>query len=159
MDERSPEPSEAQGDRCFRCGRPTPPGVSLCEADNPGRIGAPSATQMHATILLGVIGGFVLLAFLARYLSGGVGPFEASVIGRTAAEESGAALYVRVTNLGTREASASCRVTRGGVTAPDDPIFLTDPIPPGGSVELERLLRAGTMLAAAPLDRVTVRCT
>ena len=73
-------PDEEFPSHCIKCGRPTAPGVSLCELDNPGHIKAPSATQVHGTMLLGVgigILGFLLLAQLAvRH----AGPFSGQVV-------------------------------------------------------------------------------
>src|SRR4030042_1207811 len=68
-------------DTCIRCGRPTPAGVALCERDNPGAIKGPSPTQAHGTILIGVIGGFVLLLLLLRLTTAGVGPFGSTLAG------------------------------------------------------------------------------
>jgi hypothetical protein len=118
-------------DTCVRCGRPTPVGVALCEEDNPGRIGGPSATQMHGTIFIGVVVGFVLLAAVARYSVAGIGPFEARL--ESAVQGSGGAIEVvlAVTNSGTREAISTCRLTRDGLPRDDDPVFRTDTIPPG----------------------------
>src|SRR5687768_8333029 len=70
-------PMAGPHDTCIRCGRDTPLGVALCEQDNPAHIKGPSATQVHGTIVLGLIGGFVLLALLLRFATVGVGPFGA----------------------------------------------------------------------------------
>src|SRR4026209_1203621 len=66
-------------DSCIRCGRPTPLGVALCERDNPGHTKGPSATQVHGTILFGVLGGFALLLVLLRLASSGLGPFPSAL--------------------------------------------------------------------------------
>src|SRR5437016_14590946 len=68
-------------DRCFKCGRPTPLGVSLCERDNPGHIKSPSSTQVHGTIVIGIVGGFVLLIGAWRFTSGRAGRFAESLGG------------------------------------------------------------------------------
>jgi hypothetical protein len=125
-------------DRCFRCGRPTPPGVSLCERDNPARVKGPSATQVHGTIAVGVIGGFIGFMLLVAALSGGVGPFSAEIIGQVTRADGGLEVVVRVANEGSRVASASCRVSRGGVQGANDLVFFTEPIPAEEAREFAR---------------------
>ena len=125
-------------DTCMRCGRPTPPGVSLCEEHNPAGIGAPSATQVHGTIFIGIVVGFIALAALAQVLLGGLGPFDGRIVRASSAGDGGAELTVEVTNGGTREARANCRITRGGVSTPDDVLFQTDPIAVGETVTVLR---------------------
>jgi hypothetical protein len=150
---------DAPHDTCIRCGRPTPLGVSLCDDDNPAGIGAPSATQVHGTIFIGVVVGFLLLAFVARVALNGLGPFPSTIVERAAAADGGAQLVVQVTNEGSREASATCRVTRGGLAMADDVLFQTEPIPVGGTVVIPRRL-APAAAGAAPyvLDRLAVSC-
>jgi len=145
-------PAIAAHDTCFRCGRPTPLGVALCEHDNPGRIKAPSATQVHGTILFGVIGGFVVFGLLAALATGGVGPFPATVVGQATRADGSIEVVVSVTNDGTRPAAASCRISRRGV-AGGDVVFFSDPIPVGETIQLNRIVPAGT----AGSD-VAVRC-
>jgi hypothetical protein len=118
-------------DTCVRCGRPTPVGVSLCEEDNPGRIRGPSATQMHGTIFIGVVVGFVLLAAAARYSVAGIGPFEARLESANVGSGGAIEVVLAVTNSGTREAISTCRLTRDGLPRDDDPVFRTEPIPSG----------------------------
>ena len=132
-----PEPGEPH-DSCFRCGRPTPPGISLCEQDNPGRVKAPSATQVHGTIALGVVAGFIGFMLLAGVVSGGVGPFPARIAGVATQAGGGLEVVVRVTNDGTRLAAASCRVSQGGVQAANDLVFFTEPIPVGEARDFAR---------------------
>ncbi len=123
--------SAQQHDVCMKCGRPTPVGVSLCEQDNPGQIKSPSTTQVHGTIGIGVIAGFVLLLLLFRFGSSGVGPFPSTLAGYTTRADGGLDIAVTVTNNGSRAAGASCRVSASG--APDfrDYVFFTEPIQPG----------------------------
>ncbi len=121
-------------DRCVRCGRPTPLGVSLCEIDNPGQIGAPSATQLHATMLASIGVGVLLLALLAKVLTAGVGPFEARMVGQAILDNGGASVAIQVTNRGTKDGPATCQVSRGGVLQPNDPVFLTQRIPAGTTI-------------------------
>jgi hypothetical protein len=145
-------------DTCVRCGRPTPLGVALCEHDNPARIKGPSATQVHGTIVLGLIGGFLLFGLLAALATAGVGPFEASIAGQATQADGAVELVVRVTNDGTRTSAASCRVSRGGVTGASDAVFFSQPIPAGETREFTTVLAApaanpGTLPAA-----IAVRC-
>ena len=146
-------------DTCVRCGRPTPLGVALCEQDNPAHIKGPSATQVHGTIVFGVIGGFVLLALLLRFATVGVGPFGAAVTGVATQRDGGLEIVVRVTNDGSRESAASCRVSSSGAPEASDLVFFTQLIPAGGSLDITRLVPApaagGPALAPSGL---TVRC-
>ena len=145
-------------DTCFRCGRPTPPGVSLCERDNPARIKSPSATQVHGTIVIGVLAGFVLLAVLLRVATAGVGPYPAAVAGAATRADGGLDIVILVTNQGTRMAGASCRVSAGGSPDFRDRVFFTEPIPPGESRSITQTIAPrpdGTVLQPGS---VVVRC-
>ncbi|MDQ3938724.1 MAG: hypothetical protein M3253_08620 [Chloroflexota bacterium] len=135
----TPAPGEPH-DRCFRCGRPTPVGVSLCARDNPGRVKGPSATQVHGTIALGVIGGFVGFILLVGAIKGSAGPFTAAVTGHATQATGALEVVVRVTNEGPRTAAASCRVSRGGVLGANDTVFFTEPIPAGEARDFRRAI-------------------
>jgi len=100
----------------------------MCEYDNPGHLGAPSATQLHATMLAGVGVGVLVLAVLAKALTAGVGPFETRLVGQAILSNGGATLAIQVTNRGSKDGPATCQVSLGGVLRPDDPVFLTQPI-------------------------------
>ncbi len=134
----TPAPGEPH-DTCFRCGRPTPVGVSLCEQDNPARIKSPSATQVHGTIAVGVIGGFIGFLLLAAVVSGGVGPFSAEITGQVTRADGAIEVVIRVANEGNRLAAASCRVSRGGVQGANDIVFFTDPIPASETREFSQV--------------------
>lgn len=145
-------------DTCFRCGRPTPLGVSLCERDNPAHIKGPSTTQVHGTILIGVLGGFVGLLLLLRLVSAGAGPFTSTVAGVATRADGGLDVVISVANAGTRSSGASCRLSPGGAPDYRDYVFFTEPIPAGETRQFTRLLTApdtGGPLAAAS---VVVRC-
>jgi hypothetical protein len=158
MNEPAPTSTEPPS-RCIRCGRPTPAGVSLCDIDNPGHIKAPSATQVHGTMLLGVgIGviGFLLLAQLAvRH----AGPFSAQVTGYAGVATGAVQVQIRVANGGADESIATCRITRDGSARSDDYVIRTERIPAGGSVDLTRELPIPD--APPPYDptRSTILCT
>ena len=146
-------------DTCFRCGRPTPVGVSLCERDNPGRIKSPSSTQVHGTILIGVLGGFVGLLVLLRLVSSGVGPFSATVTGVATHADGGIEVALLVTNNGTRASGASCRISPGGAPDYHDFVFFTDQIPPGESRQFSQTLPPPDTGHALLASSVAVRCT
>ena len=112
----------------------------MCEACNPGRIGAPSATQLHGTIVLGVGISLLLLGVLARTLLSGVGPFDARVIGQALRADGGVDVGVQVTTRGTKESTATCHVWRGSGVQPDDLFFLTNPIAAGATAVFERVV-------------------
>lgn len=145
-------------DTCFRCGRPTPLGVSLCEHDNPGQIGSPSATQVHGTIVVGVLGGFVLLALLLRLSSGGIGPFTSAVSGVATRSDGGLEVVIRVANGGERASGASCRISPAGAPGYADHIFFTESIPAGGQREFTRTVLAPAGSAPLRAESVVVRC-
>ena len=145
-------------DTCFRCGQPTPPGVSLCERDNPARIKSPSATQVHGTIVIGVLAGFVLLAVLLRVATAGVGPYPAAVAGAATRADGGLDLVILVTNQGTRTAGASCRVSAGGSPDYRDLVFFTQPIPAGESRSIAQTIAPRTDGTSLQLGSIAVRC-
>jgi hypothetical protein len=146
-------------DTCFRCGRPTPPGVSLCDRDNPGRIKSPSATQVHGTVLVGVLGGFVALAFVFALTSAGAGPFTATVTGVATRADGGLDVAFLVANAGTRASGATCRISPDGAPDYRDYTFYTEPIPPGGSRQFTRPLDVPTSGAGVNVTQVVVRCS
>jgi predicted nucleic acid-binding Zn ribbon protein len=123
---------------CVRCGKPTPLGVSLCEADNPGHIKAPSATQVHGTMLLGVGIGIVGFLILAQLAVRHAGPFTASVVGHSDLPGGAVEVQMMVVNGGASASIATCRITRDGTPRADDYVFRTDPIAGGGSTQVVR---------------------
>jgi len=146
-------------DGCIRCGRPTPLGVALCESDNPAHIKGPSPTQVHGTILLGVIGGFVALLLLLRLASTGVGPFPSTLSGVATRADGGLTVVVAVTNNGTRPSGASCRLTATGVPDFHDYVFFTEQIPAGETRSFSQTvppLPSGQVLLAG--TALGVRC-
>jgi hypothetical protein len=145
-------------DTCFRCGRPTPPGVSLCEQDNPANIKSPSATQVHGTIVIGVLAGFVLLAVLLRFATAGVGPYPASVSGVATRADGGLEVVIQVANEGTRTSGASCRVSAGGSPDYRDLVFFTEPIEPGQTRSVSHTIAPRTDGSALQLGSIAVRC-
>ena len=145
-------------DTCIRCGRPTPPGVALCDQDNPGAIKGPSATQVHGTILIGVIGGFVALMLLLRLATAGVGPFGSSLAGVATRSDGGLDVVVAVTNSGSRPAGASCRISAGGVPDFRDFVFFTDQIPAGTTRQFAHTVAPPPSGQALGTSSLVVRC-
>jgi hypothetical protein len=146
---------------CIRCGKPTPAGVSLCDIDNPGGIKAPSSTQVHGTMLLGVAVGIVGFLLLARMSVGHFGPFPAQVTGASVAADASVQAVVRVANQGGQAANSTCRVTRDGSPRSDDLVFRTTRIPAGGSVDVPVALPAPEDPTVPPytVGAMTVSCT
>lgn len=143
-------------DSCFRCGRSTPQGVPLCENHNPARIKGPSTTQVHGTIVIGLIVGFVLFGLAAGLTRAG-GPFEASVVTASAADDGRTRVVVNVTNAGNHPARASCRISQGGLVGSGDDVFFSEPIDAGQTRQFSRLLRAANTPAGRPLQ-VAILC-
>jgi hypothetical protein len=146
-------------DTCLKCGRPTPLGVSLCERDNPARIKSPSSTQVHGTVLIGVIGGFILLALLFRFAAAGIGPFTGAVSGVATRADGGLDVVITVTNDGSRPAGASCRISPDGAPDYRDYEFFTEPIPVGETREYTKSLPPPTNGAPLPVAVVAIRCS
>lgn len=151
---------EVPNDRCVRCGAATPPGVSLCAADNPGKVKGPSSTQVHATILAGIFGGAISLFIILGAVSRPGGPYPVTDVAVSVATDGAPTVVALVRNDGERWGIANCRVTRDGSPRQDDPTYRTERIEPGETVELRETVPpvpAGT----APWDpeRISVRCS
>jgi hypothetical protein len=147
-------------DTCNRCGRPTPLGVSLCDDDNPAGLRPPSATQVHGTILGGVVIGFVLLAVVAHAVLSGLGPFPTRIQSATATSDGGVDVVFSVDNGGSKASAATCRITRGGVGIVSDPVFLTASIEPGQTLSVTRTLAPPPPGDPAWVpERLVVRCS
>ncbi len=154
----APSPAGRPVSHCYRCGKETPPGVSLCDADNPGRVRAPSATQVHATILVGVVAGFALFLLLLRFAVDQSGPFGTHIAGHVALADGGVEVAVTVTNAGGAEGIASCRITRDGTPRPDDLAFRTERLAPGATVTVTRTVPAPRAPSVLVPERMTVIC-
>ncbi len=156
----APAPGGRPASHCVRCGRETPPGVALCAADNPGGIKAPSANQLHATILGGVVIGFIGFFLLMRVAVSQGGPYQATIAGRASTADGGISVAVEVVNTGTSEGIATCRITRDGSSRPDDVTFRTERLAPGATAILTRDVPPPT--GKQPpflLDRVSASCS
>src|SRR5262245_40621382 len=146
-------------DTCQKCGRPTPLGVSLCERDNPARIKSPSTTQVHATVLIGVLIGFALRLVLFRLGSAGVDAFASSVAGWAVQADDSIEVVISVTNNGSRAAGASCRIAADGVPDFRDYVFFSEPIPPGETRQFTRTVPPPADGAGVDGARLAVSCT
>jgi hypothetical protein len=101
-----PEPTHG----CARCGAPVALDVGLCEDCNPLGLRDVSASQVHGTVIIAVLVGFVLLAVGARLAVSGVGPFPATIApAETVA--GGLRVTLTVTNEGDATGQTTCRVT------------------------------------------------
>lgn len=99
------------------------------------RPAAPSPTQSHGTVMVAVLSGFVVLAFLLWLSVRGVGPFEARVLETKPAGEK-TAVTVEVSNKGSKAGHGKCRIER--VTEfgdrGQDFQFLSPRVAPGQSI-------------------------
>jgi hypothetical protein len=94
---------------CARCGRPVGPGVGLCDECNPLGLRDVAASQVHGTVIIAVLVGFVLLAILARIAITGGGPYPATV-DSVVTSGTGLAVTLTVTNEGDGEGQTTCRL-------------------------------------------------
>jgi hypothetical protein len=157
----APRPDGAPVDHCVRCGVETPPGVALCELHNRGNLSGPSATQMHATIFIGIVLGVIVFFIVARLVVTTTGPFSTAVTTATLAADGSVTLSYTITNEGGRQGVPDCRITRDGVPRPDDLAFRTTAALAAGATQtFQRTLAAppeGT--AGYDTEALTVVCT
>ena len=139
----APAPDGQPTDRCVRCGKPTPVGVALCEEHNPHHLRGPSATQMHATVFVGIVLGVIGLFVLFRITETDAGPFTAQVTSADGGQAGAVAVAFEITNEGRADGHADCRFTRDGVPRPDDVAFRTPEMAAGETISLERELAPG----------------
>jgi hypothetical protein len=146
-------------DRCVRCGATTPAGVALCARHNPGRVQGPSSTQMHATILGGVLLGVLGLLLIWRLGAGSGEPFAVELFGAGRDPSGGVALAFSIVNEADASRVADCRVTRDGVPRPDDLAFRTQRLAAHEYVVIERIVPPAPVGAVDyDLDRMSVVC-
>lgn len=140
---RPPEPTHP----CLRCTRPVALDVALCEFCNPLGLPQPASTQVHGTVFVAIVGAVLLLAVLGKVALSGIGPFSGRIVD-VAAASGGLAVTLSVTNEGSSEGSATCRLydpAMGSGVGPES-VFLTTPrIPPGETVAfLEEVTELGS---------------
>jgi len=98
------------GTACERCELPLDGPAKV--RYNPAGLALPSPVQGHATVMVAVIAGVLLLGITAWWAVHGVGPFQGQVVGQTvASDRSTVVLTLRVTNQGSRQGRARCQVT------------------------------------------------
>ncbi|HEU0133020.1 MAG TPA: hypothetical protein VFQ85_18730 [Mycobacteriales bacterium] len=111
-------------ERCPRCGTPRRADLQVCvrcehrfdgtEADVDlavPRPAAPSPTQSHGTVMVALLSGFVVLAFLLWLSVRGVGPFEGQVV-KTEPATDKTRVTVSITNKGSKAGHGRCRIAR-----------------------------------------------
>jgi hypothetical protein len=111
---------------CARCGAPVALDVGLCERCNPLGLRDSASSQVHGTVFLAIIVGFVGLAIAARFAVAGVGPFTAEVLD---VRSDGGALTasLRITNEGTNPGSSTCRISDPALNGSGQPAFVLTP--------------------------------
>jgi len=143
--------------QCIKCGRQIGPDESICEICNRAGMATPAATQVHATMVVAIVAGVVLLALWAGFTQRDEGPFEASVTAVSDAPPDGALVTLRVTNLGSSAARARCSLTAydagGGVLRAA--VVVTPAVPGGESVTVDERLAGLPQLP----DEVAVSCS
>jgi hypothetical protein len=128
----APQPSQTHA--CVRCGAPVPLDVGLCERCNPLGLKDSSASQVHGTVVIAVLLGFVALAVIARLALSGVGPFPASVAS-VVPVAGGVDVTLTVTNEGSAAGQTTCRVNDPADRVGGESAFLLSPrIEPGQTV-------------------------
>lgn len=121
--------------------------VGLCEQCNPLGLKDASASQIHGTVVIAVLLGFVGLAVIARLALSGVGPFPATVVGTVPAGE-GVEITLTVTNEGTSAGQTTCRVNDPANRVGGESAFLLSPrIEPGQTVTFSK---TATVLGTDP---------
>ena len=94
---------------CVRCGIPIPLDVAMCERCNPLGLADPSSSQVHGTVLVGIILAVIVLAVAGRAALQGVGPFNGAVASVSTAGD-GLSVTLRVRNDGTSRGTTTCRI-------------------------------------------------
>lgn len=118
---------------CVTCETPFDDGVDPIDAALP-RPAAPSAAQSHGTVMLALLGGFVVLAVLLGFSVRDVGPFRARLLEVRGTGEQ-RELVVEVSNDGRRAGRGNCLVTyAAGRDARPARNFTSERIAGGGTV-------------------------
>jgi hypothetical protein len=86
------------------------------------RPAAPSPTQSHGTVMVALLAGFVVLAFLLWLSVRSVGPFEAKVVSTTRVGDV-AQVTLSITNEGRKAGHGRCRIERISDTGNQQPPF------------------------------------
>jgi predicted nucleic acid-binding Zn ribbon protein len=141
---------------CIKCGREIGPQETICEYCNRAGMATPSASQYHATMVVAIVIGVILLAVAASIAMTGVGPFNAETLDVRSANGA-VEVTVAVTNEGSKQGRAKCQLIardeRG--FSLDSHATVSPPVPPGERVTFDVAL---SRLAAVPA-RVGVSCS
>jgi hypothetical protein len=112
--------------------------VGLCEECNPLGLRDVSASQVHGTVIIAVLVGFVLLAIFARLAVTGVGPFV-STVAPAEAVAGGLHVTLTVTNEGSATGQTTCRVTDAADRGSGPAAFVLSPrMEPGETVTFDQ---------------------
>lgn len=119
--------------RCPRCGTPRRGDLQVCVRcetpfDEAGedvglalpRPAAPSPSQSHGTVMVALLGGFVVLSLLLWLQVRGVGPFAASIVSTTRQGDV-AHVTIQVTNEGRKAGHGKCQIERLSDTGDQQP--------------------------------------
>ncbi|MDQ1712567.1 MAG: hypothetical protein QOE45_2017 [Frankiaceae bacterium] len=121
-------------ERCLRCGTARRGDLQVCvRCETPfepaedvdlalPRPAAPSPSQSHGTVMIALIGGFVLMGVLLAWSVRGVGPFQGRLVSVTPVAGK-TVVTVAVTNDGRKAGRAKCRVHRIGTSGDAAPEF------------------------------------
>ena len=114
---------------------------------------------MHATILGGVIIGFIGFFLLMRVAVAQGGPYSATIAGHATTADGGISVAVTVVNTGSTQGTATCHITRDGTSRPDDLTFRTERLAPGAAATLTRDVPPPTTKQPPfLLDRISAIC-
>jgi predicted nucleic acid-binding Zn ribbon protein len=134
-------PIDEQLHGCVRCGARIPVTESMCERCNPLGLKAPSPSQAHGTVFIGIAVAVVIMAVLARVAVSGIGPFQTEVTG-IAADPGGLRISITVTNDGSNAGATTCRVGDPAIRGiGPETAYVTSPIvQPGQTVTFEAVV-------------------
>jgi predicted nucleic acid-binding Zn ribbon protein len=146
----------AEGRHCIKCGREIGPDESICDVCNRAGMATPSATQYHGTIVVAIVAGVVIMAIAASFALRGIGPFHGEALRWGNDPPDAVVVELEVTNEGTREGRAKCRLTARDASNLVLRIRATisPPVRGGGSVTFTERIPG---LAQAPAS-ITVTC-
>ncbi len=127
---------------CVRCGAQTALDRGLCEDCNPLGLKDAASSQVHGTVFVALAVAVVVLALLARLSVSGIGPFSASVHS-VAAEGTGLAVAIEVTNEGSNAGPTTCRVSDSSRRSNGAAAIVQSPrIEPGATITFTRTIAA-----------------
>jgi hypothetical protein len=128
--------------------------VGLCERCNPLGLRDVAASQVHGTVIVTVLIGFVLLAIVARLAVTGLGPFPAT-IDRVVPVGDALRVTLTVTNQGSASGQTTCRVTTASNQGGGPNAFVLSPnLEPGQRITFDQTI---TELGSGDTD-LTVAC-